>query len=206
MPRNMSFALTIPQIVAETKTVTRRDGWRKLQPGELLWAVDKAMGFRAGEHPTRLKLLHVRSTRLERLDAIAPEDVVKEGFPYWTPEQFVDFYCTTNGVTPESLVNRIEFRYMRLDPEMPISVPKKLAVCPMCEGKLSIVECGAWVAGEPGLLVPDEIHLECEHEPDIDSDAWEEWFNWHYAMPYVDWLPVDTKVLAWFKTTTRYLK
>ena len=32
--RNMSFALTTPQIMEGTKTVTRRVGWLRLKPGE----------------------------------------------------------------------------------------------------------------------------------------------------------------------------
>lgn len=207
MPRNMSFALTIPQLLAETKTVTRRDGWGNLQAGQLLWAVNKAMGFKAGEHPTRLKLIRVVSTRWERLDAITPEDVVREGFTDSTSEQFVTFYCAAKkGRTPDMLINRIEFRYMRLDPKMPVAVPEKLAVCPICGGKLTITACDAGTMYEPGLWTPEEITTECEHMPDIDSDEWVAWNAWHYNMPYVDWLPVDTKILCWFQRTVRYLK
>ena len=207
MPRNISCALTIPQILDGSKTVTRRDGWGNLKAGELLWAVNKAMGLKAGEHPTRLKLIRVVSTRWVPLRDITQEEVVREGFPDWTPEQFITFYCAAKkGRTPDMLVNRIAFRHMRLDPEMPVAVPPKLAVCPKCEGKLSIAECTGWVEGESGLLIPDEIHLACEHEPDIDSDAWEEWRNWHYNMPYVDWLPVNTRVLAWFQHVSRYTR
>lgn len=206
MPRNMSFALTIPQMRAKTKTVTRRDGWRNLSPGTLLWAVEKAMGLKRGETVQRIGLIRVVEVRAERLDAITQAEVIAEGFPRWTPEQFVDFFCTTNGVPPEYLVTRIEFRHMRLDPEMPIAVPEKLAVCPICGGKLTITACDAGTMYEPGLWTPEEITTECEHMPDIDSDEWVAWNAWHYNMPYVDWLPVDTKILRWFQRTVRYLK
>lgn len=207
MPANISFALTLPQIQNEMKTVTRRDGWRKVKPGQLLWAVDKTMGLKAGEHPTRLKLIRVVSTQWEPLLDITPEDVVREGFPGWTPAQFIEMYCAAKpGRTPNMLVNRIEFRYLWLEPEPPVWVPEKLAVCPKCGGKLAIMECAGWVEGEPGLLTPHEIHLACEHEPDIEGETWEEWFNWHYDMPYVDWLPVEMKVLKWFARMARYVR
>ena len=37
--RRMAFSLTTPQILAQSKTVTRRVGWRFLQPGDLVMAV-----------------------------------------------------------------------------------------------------------------------------------------------------------------------
>ncbi|HNB55019.1 MAG TPA: hypothetical protein PK530_23920 [Anaerolineales bacterium] len=151
----MSFALTIPQILDGSKTVTRRDGWGNLKAGELLWTVDKAMGLKAGEHPTRLKLIRVRSTRWEPLRDITQEDVAREGFPDWTPDQFIAFYCAAKkGRTPDMLVNRIEFQYMRLDPEMPVAVPEKVAKCPICDGKLAIeVSTGdGLTATERGLI------------------------------------------------------
>lgn len=49
--RNMSFALTTDQILAGTKTVTRRLGWLRLQPGDHLRPVRKCMGLRPGENP-----------------------------------------------------------------------------------------------------------------------------------------------------------
>ena len=37
--RRMSFALTTDQILSQTKTVTRRFGWEKLKPGDVLQPV-----------------------------------------------------------------------------------------------------------------------------------------------------------------------
>lgn len=37
--RNMSFALTTPQILNRSKTVTRRAGWSFLKPGDIVCAV-----------------------------------------------------------------------------------------------------------------------------------------------------------------------
>lgn len=206
MPRNMSFSLTTPQMRARTKTVTRRTGWGNLQSGTLLWAVEKAMGLKAGETVKRIGLIRVIDVRAERLDAITQEDVIAEGFPDWTPEQFVTFFCEKNGAPPEIVVNRIEFRHMRINPEMPVAVPEKVAKCPICDGILVIGDCTAWEEAEAGLMKPTEISTECEHEPDIESDEWIEWNAFHYATPYIDWLPADTRVLKWFQHVARYTR
>ena len=43
--RNMSFSATVQQVRDRTKTVTRRVGWKTLQPGEVLRAVEKGQGL-----------------------------------------------------------------------------------------------------------------------------------------------------------------
>lgn len=111
MPRNMSFALTTEQVRKQEKDVTRRLGWDFLVGGELLWAVEKAMGLRKGEKIERICLIQVVSAWPEPLEAVTQEEVVREGFPLWTPAQFIKFFCTHNNITPETIVNRIEFSY-----------------------------------------------------------------------------------------------
>ena len=63
MPRNMSFAMTTPQIRARTKTVTRRFSWWFLKPGDVLWAAEKCMGFQKGEKIQRLCRIKVVSVK-----------------------------------------------------------------------------------------------------------------------------------------------
>ena len=41
--------LTKEQILARTKTVTRRLGWWFLKPGDVVWACEKCMGLKKGE-------------------------------------------------------------------------------------------------------------------------------------------------------------
>ena len=91
--RNMSFWLTQDQITNESKDVTRRRGWPFLKPGELIQAVDKMLGLKKGEHPKKLAVIRVMSTRWEPLNAITKDEVVREGFPDMTPEQFVIMFC-----------------------------------------------------------------------------------------------------------------
>lgn len=71
------------------------------------------------------------------------------------------------------------------------------ARCPICDGAL-------WLnAGEgleldeaTGQWIATEVNLDCENEPDIESDEWYEWHRWHYSMPYVDWLPLEQRILS----------
>ena len=112
MPRNMSFAMTTEQIKDKTKTVTRRFGWNFLEPLTDIWAVEKAMGLKKGEKIKKLRLLHVMSVRKEPLNAITKEDCLKEGFPYFEPEDFVKMMCDHYKCKPNAMINRIEFIYL----------------------------------------------------------------------------------------------
>ena len=107
--RRMSFALTKAQLLDSSKTVTRRFGWKALRPGDELLAVSKCMGFRKGEKPDVYGVVRVVSVRRERLDAITPDDVKREGFPQMTPAEFVAMFCRHMGCEPDAEVTRIEF-------------------------------------------------------------------------------------------------
>jgi hypothetical protein len=112
MPRHMSFFHTIPQILEETKTVTRRLGWWFLQPGDLLWAVEKGQGLKKGERAVKMKLIRVVSARIEPLGAITKEEIIAEGFPELSPAAFLALFGQINkGCEPDTPVNRIEFAY-----------------------------------------------------------------------------------------------
>lgn len=111
--RAMSFMLTTEQVTSRTKDVTRRAGWKDLRPGTRLRAVRKAMGLKRGERHEVLATIEVVSVRWERLDTITQEDVIREGFPGMRPAEFVAMFCKSHkGVTPESMITRIEFRYV----------------------------------------------------------------------------------------------
>lgn len=111
--RNISFALTEPQLVAGTKTVTRRLGWAHLKPNTTLRAVDKSMGLR-GRSPRVLGFVDVVDVRRERLDAITAADVVAEGFPDLSEDEFVEMFCKHMGCKPDTEVTRIEFRFFEV--------------------------------------------------------------------------------------------
>lgn len=112
MPRNISFAMTTQQVQDRTKDVTRRFGWWFLKPGDKLCGVKKGMGLKKGEQIERLCQIEVVSVRSEALHVITQADVVREGFPDWTPEQFVKMLVDHYKIDPAKICNRIEFRYL----------------------------------------------------------------------------------------------
>lgn len=120
MARNISFSMTEEQFLDGSKDVTRRMGWLCLvgMIGVTLWAVRKAMGLKPGEKIHRLGMIEVVSARRERLDAITPDDVRREGFPGRTQEWFIAFFCKGHkGCKPDSIVTRIEFRRIAPTPK-----------------------------------------------------------------------------------------
>lgn len=111
MPRLISMAKTVAEVLDRTKTVTRRDGWRHIQPGDLLemvvwdaWATER-------KPLRRLGVIRVVSVSRERLGDITPEEVAREGLPGMDPESFVELYCAPGKPDPDREVTRIEFRY-----------------------------------------------------------------------------------------------
>jgi len=78
--RCMSFAATTEQIKNQTKTVTRRMGWKLLKRGDLIEAVAKYRGVPRSERKSLGQII-VTSVRRERLNKMTYSDCVKEGFP-----------------------------------------------------------------------------------------------------------------------------
>ncbi|WP_198164944.1 hypothetical protein [Roseateles depolymerans] len=119
----MSFALTVPQIQAGTKDVTRRLGWLQLKPGELIRPVRKCMGLRPGEtiEPLRapLRVVDVRREPLRMMTDDMDygfEEVRREGFAlhptYCWPTEWIAMFCKTHkGCEPSTIITRIEFAY-----------------------------------------------------------------------------------------------
>jgi hypothetical protein len=109
----MSVALTREQVRDRSKTVTRRQGWLTLKPGDTVTLCEQVQGLKKGEHPVRITDIEIVSVRRERLDAITADDVAAEGFPGWTPEKFVRFFTGTHkGCEPGTVITRIEWRYL----------------------------------------------------------------------------------------------
>ena len=108
----MSFMLTTDQILHRTKTVTRRTGWSFLKPGDLIQACEKCQGLKKGEKIKRLAVIRIKSVRFESLYKITKEDVKKEGFYGWHPDNFILLYLKHNGGNSGQLVTRIEFEYI----------------------------------------------------------------------------------------------
>lgn len=75
----------------------------------------------------------------------------------------------------------------------PLELPEP---CPICGKKIFLTEVSEWECVS-GKVV--SMTTECETEPDIDSDEWEDWHMGHYSMPYVDWLPFDLRMEKWVR-------
>ncbi len=129
MPRNMSFALTTDQIRNQSKTVTRRLGWKFLKAGDIVNACVKCMGLKPGEKIQRLGQIRIKDVRrepLEHMETIAefshlPRsgikdyghiEAAKEGFPSMTGSEFVKMFCEHMDCIPSDEVTRIEFEYV----------------------------------------------------------------------------------------------
>lgn len=110
--KNISFAATIPQIIAQTKDVTRRIAWNNVRPGDRLRGVKKSMGLKRGERIEVIAEIEVVSVRREPLNRVTRQEVTREGFPNMTVSQFIDFFCRAMKCTPSAVLTRIEFRYV----------------------------------------------------------------------------------------------
>lgn len=115
--RNMSFSKTIQAFRTGQKDVTRRLGWKNLKPGEHFMAVEKAQGLKKGEKVVRMGECVCISNYDEPVSGIVylpirglRSEVVREGFPDMTPEQFVEMFCEMNKCPPCKTIQRIEFK------------------------------------------------------------------------------------------------
>ncbi|MEL6109853.1 MAG: ASCH domain-containing protein [Planctomycetota bacterium] len=110
--RNISFALTTEQFRNRTKRVTRRLGWKFLKGGEHLMGCEKCQGLKKGQTVNRLGEIVVEDARREPLNAIDQDDVIAEGFPDMTPDEFVEMFCRHNRCAPDEEITRIAYDYV----------------------------------------------------------------------------------------------
>lgn len=98
--------------------MTRRLGWKDLQPGTLLKACVKCMGLRRGEKREIICVIRVVSVTQEPLSklefdfAYGNREATREGFPEMNGSQFVEMFCRKMLVVPSTKVTRIEFTYV----------------------------------------------------------------------------------------------
>lgn len=125
MPRLMSVAMTADAVIARQKTVTRRKGWLMLKPGDRLTLCRKVQGRKPGEPLERLaevKVTHIRRESLSTL-LIGPygdREVSLEGLPGMDPSDFVQqYFIDAQGMQPNDIVTRIEWRYLDQGGEQP---------------------------------------------------------------------------------------
>lgn len=119
----MSCFLTQAQVLNRTKTVTRRTRWLDLQPRTILRLVVKGQGLKKGERQQVIGWAEVVSVTREELRLCTDADAAREGFPGLTGQEFVTMFCRHMGTSPETIVTRIEWKYL----EGPPNETQKLA-------------------------------------------------------------------------------
>lgn len=117
--RNMSFFLTTPQMRDRAKTVTRRLGWQNFQRRDLVRAVVKCQGLKAGQKIEPIGVIRILNVRREELAAMTSDyaygvrECAAEGFPGMLPENFVKKFCASHkGCTPSTVITRIKFEHV----------------------------------------------------------------------------------------------
>ena len=106
----MSYSATETQFVDGSKDVTRRLGWHFLKRGDRFLAVRKAQGLKKGEKQVVLGAAVVRRVSRVPLSPITKREVVREGFPHLSPQEFVEMFCKMNRCTHDTIVTRIVFQ------------------------------------------------------------------------------------------------
>lgn len=76
--------------------------------------------------------------------------------------------------------------------------------CPICKAAIVADEVVEWNETDDGSWEADTVKINCETEPDIDSDEWWPWHNRHWSMPYVYWLPLEEAVTKWVNERYRW--
>lgn len=112
--------LTAPQMRARTKTVTRRTGWRTLQPGTRLLAVERCQGIKPGQVVEVFGEIEVVSVRREPLHDIDTADCIAEGFPEMSASEFQEMFVQHMKCEYDEPVTRIEFRHVNDDERTPL--------------------------------------------------------------------------------------
>ncbi|MCB1641787.1 MAG: hypothetical protein KDI37_08655 [Xanthomonadales bacterium] len=95
--------------------MTRRKGWKRLEPGTVLNACVKCMGLKPGEKIEKICQIRVVDVRREPLTAIIDEGQAgadREGYPLISPRRFVEVFCEHMGGDENQEVTRIEFEYV----------------------------------------------------------------------------------------------
>ena len=111
---------TQQQYKNQTKTVTRRLGWKFAKVGDEVKGVRKSQGLKRGEKIEVLGYHRFVDLRWERLDRMITEpkygaaEVIREGFPEMSPREFVNFFCTAMKCQPDTLVHRMEFEHVEI--------------------------------------------------------------------------------------------
>lgn len=109
--------LTTRQFREQTKTVTRRKGWKFVKVGDVLMGCEKCQGLGKGGRVNRLGQIRVKSVRYEQLAVMLVEpygstEARLEGFPELDGAGFVNMFCEHMQCDESEAVTRIEYEYL----------------------------------------------------------------------------------------------
>lgn len=119
--RLMSFSMTLPQMKAEEKDVTRRYGHWNAKAGDKYRAVEKSMGLKKGESVKDIYIIEIVSARAEPLRALTEDieygldEMRREGYPFGFrhPADFVRHMSAKFKKNPDELINRLEIKRVK---------------------------------------------------------------------------------------------
>lgn len=130
MPRRMSCAYTVDQVLAGTKTVTRRDPstWERLRPGDRLTLIEKGMGLPSGARQRVLTEVVIVSNRVEPLAGIAePGELAREGFPTMPAAEFAVWWARSHGHGTLTAAEAFRLDCRRIEWEYPAETTGRLS-------------------------------------------------------------------------------
>jgi len=92
-----------------------------------------------------------------------------------------------------------------LDPNKSFPIPPDVELCPICRQAL-VAAFDEWIelADHTWQVSDGGMKLTCVTEPTFGQLDWFDFIDTHYAMPYVDWAPVEAKILAWINERYRF--
>lgn len=77
-------------------------------------------------------------------------------------------------------------------------IPPSQFACPKCGAQIYIEGVDCVVDAGDGTWDAEDVKINCTTAPDIDDPDWDYWWDHHWDMPYVYWLPLSTWVTKWF--------
>jgi hypothetical protein len=116
---------------------------------------------------------------------------------------FLDCYCE---IQQRLSASPVAPAYELLKPDAiihPHAIPKKLRICPYCDGNV-FIHFESWTQNEDGSWSADFAKADCDTEPRMGGQRWEEWIKRHTYMPYVYWMPLEIALTRWVNKHYRF--
>lgn len=98
--------------------------------------------------------------------------------------------------------------YQIVTRDNPPAIPASVAQCPICGAVVEIEDIDEWTNDESGEFPTESgLHINCTTAPDPDKVSKKQfygWYDYHWSMPYDDWLPTESKVYKWLTANYRF--